>query len=145
MSNKILLVDDDLYIRELYDEVLKNEGFDVDTANNGKDGYDLMVANKYDLILLDVMLPQLDGIGVLTKLKEDKHSVSCPIVLVTNLAHDPAVKEALKLGAHSVITKAELNPDELVTKIREIIGGKTAAKAEEPAADTTPSETVEEI
>lgn len=116
----ILLIDDDLYIRELYDEVLKSEGFEVDLASDGKDGYDKIISNKYDLILLDVMLPQLDGIGILTKLKQNKTMIKGPIVLLTNLVHDPVVKNARELGAHSIITKAELTPDQLVAKIREI-------------------------
>lgn len=121
MAMTILLIDDDLYIRELYDEVLKSEGFEVDLASDGKDGYQKITENKYDLILLDVMLPQLDGIGILTKLKQDKVAIKSPIILLTNLVHDPAVKNAVELGAHSVITKAELTPGDLVKKAKEII------------------------
>lgn len=117
----VLLVDDDLYIRELYDEILKSEGFEVDCSSDGKDGYEKITQNKYDLIMLDVMLPQLDGIGILTKLRHEKIKISCPIVLITNLVHDPVVKNARELGAHSVITKAELAPDQLIAKINEII------------------------
>lgn len=117
----ILLVDDDLYIRELYEEVLKSEGYEVDIASDGKDGYDKIVANDYDLVLLDVMLPQLDGIGILTKIQQEKKAIRGPIVLLTNLVHDPVVKNARELGAHSIITKAELTPDQLLEKVKAII------------------------
>lgn len=127
MSKKILLVDDDKFIRELYDEVLKSEGFDVETASNGKDGYEKIITGKYDLILLDVMLPQLDGIGIVTKLRESKSKVPLSsIVFLTNLVHDPVVKEALGHGVHSCLTKADINPDQLVAHVKKVLAEKSA-------------------
>ena len=68
MAQKILLVDDDQFIREIYEELLKKAGYEVDTAVDGKEGYEKILNGGYNLILLDVMLPFLDGIGILDEL-----------------------------------------------------------------------------
>jgi len=120
MAQKILLVDDDQYIRELYEEVLKNAGFEVETAVDGKEGFEKIKAGGYDLILLDVMLPYLDGIGILKKLEEEKpKSKNGPIMLLTNLASDPVIQEAIQKGAVACLNKAEMNPDEFLKKVKE--------------------------
>lgn len=118
MSKKILLVDDDLFIRELYEEVLKNAGYEVETARDGKEGLDKIIANKYNLILLDVMLPKLDGAGIITVL-EEKNLIKKvgPIIMLTNLAHDPILKDMLKRGVHSVIIKTDINPDQFLIEV----------------------------
>lgn len=119
---KVLLVDDDQYIRELYEEVLKNAGFEVETAVDGKEGLEKITAGGYDLVLLDVMMPYMDGIGILTELQEHKPlKTNGPIVLLTNLAYDPVIKEALQKGAVACLNKAEMNPDEFLIKIKEFL------------------------
>lgn len=122
MAQKVLLVDDDQFIRELYEEVLKNAGYEVETASDGKMGYEKLAEGGYDLVLLDVMLPFMDGVGILSELEEHKpKKKNGPIVLLTNLAYDPAVKEALDKGAKMVLNKAEMNPDEFLKKIKEVV------------------------
>ncbi|HZE86723.1 MAG TPA: response regulator, partial [Methylomirabilota bacterium] len=71
MHKKILLVDDDQYIREVYLEVLQDAGYDVDTGINGEEGFAKMHQGGYDLILLDIMMPKVDGIGVLDNLAKN--------------------------------------------------------------------------
>lgn len=134
MPNKILLIDDDLLIRDSYKEVLTSEGFEVETAADGNEGYEKIAGGGFDIVLLDVMLPKLDGIGILTKLGENNlMGKNKRILLLTNLAHDPAVKEALKLGAEAVITKASIAPDKLVAYLKSLTGEQvTAKKASEP-------------
>lgn len=118
--SKVLLVDDDLYIRELYVEILKNAGYEVEVAVDGKEGFEKIVAGGYDLILLDVMMPYLDGIGILKKLEEEKPQKSNgPIILLTNLAYDPVMKEATQRGAVACLYKAEMNPDEFLKNVAE--------------------------
>lgn len=117
---KLLIVDDDLYIRELYEEVLKAEGFEVDTAINGEEGLAALQKGGYNLTLLDVMMPKLDGLGVLAKLREKPPTTpNGDIILLTNLAHDPIIEDALSKGASSYLIKADLTPDQLVAKIKE--------------------------
>lgn len=123
MAKRILIIDDDLYIRELYEEVLRDEGYEVDSAINGEEGLAKAQAGGYSLILLDVMMPELDGMGVLEGLKAHPPSVpNGPIILLTNLGHDPLIKEARSKGASSYVIKAEMNPDQLVAHVKKFLG-----------------------
>ncbi len=123
MANKILIIDDDLYIRDLYDEVFKDAGFTVTTAIDGKDGLEKIKQGGFDTILLDVMMPKLDGLGVLTELQTNPPAApNGPIILLTNLAHDQVIKEALTKGVKGYLIKADLNPDELVQKVKSLAG-----------------------
>lgn len=123
MSKRILIIDDDLYIRELYEEVLRDEGYEVESAINGKDGLENAQKGGYSLILLDVMMPELDGMGVLDGLsKNPPHVANGPIILLTNLGHDPLIKEARNKGVSSYLIKAEMTPDQLVAHIKKFLG-----------------------
>ena len=120
MSKKIIIIDDDQYIRELYVEVLKDEKYEVDSAEDGEDGVDKITKNKYDLVLLDIMMPLLDGLGVLQKLKKCDTKTG-KIVLLTNLSHGPVIDEGLKLGADDYLIKADITPDQLIEKVKEYL------------------------
>jgi two-component system, chemotaxis family, sensor histidine kinase and response regulator WspE len=145
MAKKILLVDDDLFIREAYQAMLVSEGFEVDIALDGVEGFEKIKANHYDLILLDVMLPKLDGIGVLTKLEEKKIKISSQkIVLLTNLEHDPVLQLSLDRGVLSYLIKTDLTPEQLVAKVREFTG-ETPAKNPTPAPAPTQAATPEPV
>lgn len=122
MSQKILIVDDEQYIRELYEEVLTNAGYEVETAADGKEGYEKIKVGGYDLILLDVMMPYMDGVGILSELAENKpQKTNGPIMLLTNLAYDPVISEALQKGAVACLNKADMNPDEFLKKVKEVL------------------------
>ena len=116
MAKKILIVDDDEYILDLYEEILKDAGFDAETAIDGLDGLEKIKKNKYDLVLLDIMMPKLDGVEVLRKIHKGKMKVE--VVLLTNLAHDPVMKEGKSLGALDYLIKADLTPDQLVERVK---------------------------
>ncbi len=123
MSQKILVVDDDPSLRELYDEVLKTAGYTVEFAVDGEEGLAKIRTQGYDLVLLDVMMPKLDGLGVLTKLQSDNPKpVKMPAIIVwTNLSHDPAIKEALQKGATAVLVKADLAPNQVVAMVQKYL------------------------
>lgn len=120
-TRRILIVEDDQYIRELYEEVLAEAGFLVSSVTNGEEALNKVEeSGPYDVILLDIMMPKRDGLSFLraakrlptTKLKETR------ILLLTNLAHDPVIKEALSLGAKDFFIKADITPDQLVAKVQ---------------------------
>ncbi len=122
MSKRILLVDDDQFIRELYEEVLKNEAYEVDTASDGKQGLERILEGGYDLILLDVMMPQLDGIGIVrTMEKELPKKKNGPILFLTNLSHDPVIDEALQKGVRACLNKADLTPEDFLKHVQEAL------------------------
>jgi len=117
MAN-ILLVDDDKNSINLYKSLLEKEGHEIDTAYDGEEGLEKIKKGKYDLILLDVMLPKIDGITVLSDLNKELPQVERKIVLLSNLSHNPALDEAKKLGAYDHIDKAMINPDQFIEKIK---------------------------
>lgn len=123
MASKILVVEDDNYARDIYQEILTDAGFTVTTANNGEEGLAKLVEGGYDLVLLDVMMPKLDGLEVLKSLKaQGKGKNNGKIILLTNLAHDPIIKEALDTGATDYLIKSDLNPDQLLEHVKKHLG-----------------------
>lgn len=122
MSKKILIVDDDTYLRELYEEVLKSEGFDVEMAGDGEEGLMKMQQGGYIAILLDLMMPKIDGLGILDSLaKNPPKQKNGPIILLSNLSHDPLIKTAKTKGASAYMIKADITPDQIVAKIKDLI------------------------
>ena len=122
MAKKLLLADDDMYIRELYTEVLKEAGYEVTACQDGEEALTHLQTGGFDMVLLDIMMPKLDGIGVLQSIKQKPPvKPNGPIILLTNLAHDPILKEATVLGAQTFLIKADLTPDQLITKIKSIV------------------------
>jgi CheY-like chemotaxis protein len=114
---KILLVEDEDILRETYEIILSVEPYNLDTAVNGEDALRKCKENKYDLILLDLMMPVMDGVTFLVKLNE-YHSVLPKIIILSNLSGGSELEQALKLGARRNILKASLSPKQLVTTIR---------------------------
>ena len=128
-TGNILLVDDDQFIRELYEEILKNEGFEVETAVDGKEGLEKIMEGGYDLILLDVMMPQVDGIGVVRSLeKQMPKQKNGPILLLTNLMHDPVIDEALQKGVKACLNKADLTPEDFLQQVKAALGWKIVVR-----------------
>jgi CheY-like chemotaxis protein len=121
-KKKILIIDDDLYLRELYEEILSSAGFEVETAVDGEEGLAKILTKPFDLVLLDIMMPKLDGIGVLTQLSQQPNRPYKPtIILWTNLSHDPVIKEALEKGAAAFLVKADLTPDQIVAQVKKFL------------------------
>lgn len=121
-NKKILIVEDDQYIRDVYEETLKDAGFNVTIAIDGEEGLLKAKEGGYGLILLDLMMPKLDGIQLLKKLKENPpKEPNGKIIMLTNLAHDSVIKEGTELGASAYLIKSDLNPDQLVEKVKSFI------------------------
>lgn len=124
MSNKkplIILVEDDEFLAELYATKLSLEGFEVMLATDGEKGFKLIKEKKPALILLDIILPKLDGFEVLKKVKEDETIKNIPVILLTNLSQKDEVKKGLNLGAEDYLIKAHFMPSEVVKKIKQAI------------------------
>ena len=122
MNNQkiLLLVEDEKALREVYQTVLLDAGYIVDCATNGKDALEKIESSNYDLILLDIMMPQMDGHEVMAKLSKDhKMPAKTPIVLLTNLVNDNTIKDMMKLGASSYIVKVDITPDQLLEKVKQ--------------------------
>ncbi|PJE69991.1 response regulator [Candidatus Shapirobacteria bacterium CG10_big_fil_rev_8_21_14_0_10_48_15] len=120
MSKKILIVEDEQYLRELYEEIIKDEGFAVDTAKDGWEGYSAMSKGGYDLVLLDIMLPKLDGLEILQKLKKAglPKKANKKVVILTNLSKDLAIAHGLELGCDGYLIKSDLTPDQVIKSVK---------------------------
>lgn len=132
---RILLVDDDEALRQMYSLILGKEGFEVHTANDGVQGLARIREGGFDLVLLDLMMPNMDGIGVLKGLQEEgpKKPIG-PIVVLSNAGYDAIAKEAESLGAKGFLMKAELLPKDLVAEVKKALarGAKAAGGSASP-------------
>ncbi|MEI6040088.1 MAG: response regulator [Candidatus Berkelbacteria bacterium] len=117
----ILLVDDDLTLREMYDERLKAEGFEIIQASNGEEALASAHDTKPNVILLDVMMPKINGFDVLKQLKEDEDTKDIPVIILTALIQDVDRLQGKKLGAADYIVKSETMPGEVISKIKAVM------------------------
>lgn len=120
----ILLVDDDLTLREMYEERFKAEGFDIIQASNGEEAIKKAKENKPNVILLDIMMPKINGFDVLKELKADPELKEIPVIVLTALIQDVDRVQGKKLGAVDYIVKSETMPGEVIAKIQNAIGKK---------------------
>lgn len=112
----ILLVEDDLFIRELYQRVLEKSGYRVITAQDGEECLRAIYHNP-DLVLLDIMLPKINGLEVLKRIREDDLVANIPIILLTNLGQEDIMEKASKLDISSYLIKMRIAPNDLVKHI----------------------------
>lgn len=116
---RILLVEDDQLLRDLYNELLTDEGFIVDQAADGEQGLTKATEGGYDLVLLDIMLPKMDGLAILKTIKENPpKNTNGPIVMLTNLGQDSLIKEGFSNGASGYLIKSALTPDQVLHEVR---------------------------
>lgn len=125
MNNILLIVEDDPLMSRMYQKIFKFEGYNVDTAADGEEGLEKVKTGKPTLILLDVMMPKMNGLEVLEKLKLDPATKSIPVIVLTNLAGQQDAEKALTLGAVKYIIKSEHEPKEVVNMVKEILAGYT--------------------
>lgn len=123
-SKTILLVDDDLTLREMYEERLKMEGFNIVQAVNGEEALIKAKESKPNIILLDIMMPKVNGFDVLKELKATPDLKDIPVIILTALIQDVDRVQGKKLGAVDYIVKSETMPGEVITKIKNAIGQK---------------------
>lgn len=117
MKEKILVIEDDKFLRDLMELKLKQEEYQVFTAVDGEDGVKTAKAEKPELILLDIILPNMSGWDVLKALKADPNLSNVPVVLLTNLGEEADVQKGIELGAVDYMVKAHFTPEEIITKV----------------------------
>lgn len=121
MANKILIVEDDKFLRELISQKLVKEQYDVSSAIDGEEGIKKIKEEKPDMVLLDLILPGIDGFEVLTKMKEDTSISNIPVIILSNLGQKEDIERGLKLGAKDYMIKAHFTPGEIIEKIKSIL------------------------
>jgi DNA-binding response OmpR family regulator len=118
--SSILLVDDDPLLRTLVEHKLRLRGFEVISAESGEEGLKQASIKRPDLIVLDAMLPELDGFEVLQRLKEDEATQAIPVIMLTARKQETDIVSALSKGARDYLVKPFL-PEELVMRIRNLL------------------------
>lgn len=118
---KILLAEDDLQLIDMYKKKFELENFEVILAEDGKKALELVKDELPDIILLDIMMPEVNGIEVLKKIREDDETKDLIIVMLTNLANESTAAEIYKYGAEDYIVKAEMTPMQVADKVKELL------------------------
>jgi DNA-binding response OmpR family regulator len=118
MKKTVLIVEDDKFLRELISRKILNEGFDVSEAVDGEDGLKKVKEEKPDLILLDLILPGIDGFEFLARIKEDSGLAQIPVIILSNLGQKEDIEKGMKLGAVDYLIKAHFTPREIIEKIK---------------------------
>lgn len=121
MAKKILIIEDDDFLRQLISKKMSSEGFIVSSSMDGTEGLEKAKTIKPDLILLDLLLPTIDGFEVLSKIKTDKDTALIPVIILSNLGQKEEISKGLKMGAIDFLVKAQLTPEEIIEKVKNLL------------------------
>lgn len=118
-DKKILIVEDDSVLLWTLVKKFKLEGFDVTKAKDGEEGLKAALKIKPDLILLDIIMPKMDGVTVLKKLQQDSYAKNIPVIMLTNLNDEIEVMKSVKSGKYDFLIKSNYDINKVVAKVRE--------------------------
>ncbi len=124
----LLIIEDDPLVLRMYQQAFEFNKHKAYIANNGEEGLQKAKTEEPDVILLDIMMPNLNGLQVLKELKHDPSTKKIPVVMLTNLGRDADIQTALSLGAVKYITKVDTTPKEVVKQVEQIIDASTRDK-----------------
>ena len=120
---RVLLAEDDRFLRKAAEAALKRQGFTVLPAVDGEEALRVARAEIPDIVLLDLIMPKLQGFEVLRALKADPATAAIPVIILSNLGQDSDVKQAMEAGAVGYFVKANLSLQDLVKRVGEVVGG----------------------
>jgi len=120
-KQKILVVEDEATLQKTLQEVLTAENYEVFSALDGQRGFEIAKEEIPDLILLDIILPKMDGFEVLAAIKAEEKTESVPVIILTNLGGIDDIQKALDLGATTYIVKADFSLEDVLRKIKETL------------------------
>jgi DNA-binding response OmpR family regulator len=118
---RIIIIEDEVFIADLYARQLNKAGYLVKTVNDGTAGLQELNQSEYDLLLLDIMLPGLNGLEILRQFKLTHPQSKMIIFLLTNLGQDTVIKEAFQLGANGYLIKAAYTPDQILVEVKKAL------------------------
>lgn len=119
---KVLIIEDDDHISKVYEIKLGKENIDIVIARDGEEGINMVVSEKPDLVLLDLMIPIKDGFIVLEEVKKTPFGKNVPIVVISNLGQQGDIEKAMKLGAADYLIKVNLSIQEVIDKVKKHLG-----------------------
>ena len=118
---KILFIEDESALQKTFGDVLEKNNYKMISALDGETGLRLAKSEKPDLVLLDLVLPRLDGFEVLSRLKEDPETKKIPVIVLTNLENMEDIEKAVKLGATTYLVKTQYKLEEVIEKIKKAL------------------------
>jgi DNA-binding response OmpR family regulator len=118
---KIAIIEDDSAIHQMYRMKFENEGFDVQLAGDGRTGVELVKTFRPDLVLLDMQMPEVDGLAALRQIRKEEWGKNTPVIILTNLGIEESPKELQSLGISGYIVKADLTPRQVVARVKETL------------------------
>ncbi len=118
----VLFIEDDSLLLKMYQTKFESEGFKVISALDGEEGLSAALEQNVDLIILDIMMPRLSGLDMLSKYRQDVKGKGVPVIILTNLTREEEMKRAKELGVKEFIVKADYTPSEVVRKIKDYLG-----------------------
>lgn len=140
---RVLIVEDDPLMRRMYQKIFGFEKYEVEMAADGEEGLAKAASANPTVILLDVMMPKMNGLQVLEKLKADPATKNIPVIMLTNLAGQQDAESALAKGAVKYIIKSEHEPKEVADLVKEVVAGYT--RNEIPQAAPTSSQPSDQL
>lgn len=120
-NKKILVIEDEATLQKALNEVLSREGYQVVSSLDGLNGLELAQKESPDLILLDIILPKMDGFEVLKRIKENERISQIPVIILTNLSDLNDIQKALDLGATTYLVKADFHIEDVLKKIEKVL------------------------
>lgn len=118
---KVLLVEDDPTLVEMYKVKFTESGFELVVSSNGAEGLEIALKQPFDVILLDIILPGMDGFAILQAVKKNAKTKSTPVVMMSNLGQEADISRGKELGADDYLVKASFTPTQVVEKILSIV------------------------
>jgi DNA-binding response OmpR family regulator len=116
---KVLIIEDDSFLQGLAANKLQKSDFDVSASSTGEDALTQLADNKFDILLLDLMLPDISGFDILKNLKDSNRKL--PVIVFSNLSDDVNIKKAIDLGATEYLIKSNFTLEELVEKVKKLV------------------------
>ncbi len=120
-KKKVIIIDDDENLRFVLADKLKMSGFEVLEAKDGEEGLDQCLKHHPDIVLLDIMMPMMNGIDMLKRLREDSWGKTAEVIMLTVLENAEPIADAMEGGSFTYMIKTKVNADEIAAKVKEIL------------------------
>jgi CheY-like chemotaxis protein len=141
---KVLLVEDDPLIIRLYEKTLQHEGYEISTADNGLSALEQRPTFTPDIILLDIMMPTMNGVEFLHNMKADPGVASIPVIVLTNVSDSDVTMSAVDAGAALILIKSQTEPDDVVKAVQGVLN-KDILQTESLDVEEQPVEPLPEV
>lgn len=122
LNKTILIIEDEISLLKALEDKFTFEGFDVLTARDGEEGLEAALKSRPDMILLDIIMPKMDGLTMVRKLREDEWGKTAKIILLTNLSSTDAITEALQHNVFDYLVKTNWKLESIVIKVKTLLG-----------------------